>query len=67
MIKFAELKKKTEAELTEQLAEAREKLCELRFRASTRELKNIREIRNMKKEIAQILTIMAQSKKKPIQ
>lgn len=67
MIKFAELKKKTEAELTEQLAEAREKSRELRFRASTRELKNIREIRNVKKEIAQILTIMAQSKKKPIQ
>lgn len=58
MIKFAELKKKTEAELTEQLAEAREKLRELRFKASTRELKNIREIRNVKKEIAQILTII---------
>lgn len=60
MIKFAELKKKSAAELKEQLGEAREKSRELRFRASTRELKNIREIRTVKKEIARLLTALNQ-------
>ncbi len=55
-MKFKDLKDKTAAELAERLIEAREKIRELRFKVSARELKNIREIRQVKKEIAQLLT-----------
>jgi len=53
---FKELKTKTENELHRLLAEERDKLRELRFKDSNKQLKNIREIRNLKKTIAKILT-----------
>lgn len=55
-MKFEELKEKTDEELKKMLSEEQEKLRQLHFRASARELKNIREIRLVKKNIAQILT-----------
>lgn len=52
-----ELRQLSENELQRILAEAREKLRELRFRAARRELKNVREVREARKTIARILTI----------
>jgi len=48
----------TIGELERQLGEARTQLEELRFRASARELKNVHEIRNTRRTIARILTVL---------
>lgn len=45
-------------ELAKQLEAAHKELFELRFRATTRQLVNHREIRTVKKTIARMLTIM---------
>ncbi|MEK9183264.1 MAG: 50S ribosomal protein L29 [Patescibacteria group bacterium] len=58
MVKFSELKNKTKEEMTERLNVLRETLREFRFRVSTAELKNVREIRKLKKEAAQLLTAL---------
>ena len=55
-----ELKLKPVIELQKLLALDREKLRDLRFKVSQNQLKNVREIRNIKKRIAQILTFMSQ-------
>lgn len=53
---FAELKGKTLAELQKLLAESRERLRELRFKVANGQLKDVREIRELRRSIAQILT-----------
>jgi len=55
---FKELKNKSEGELQRLLAELREKTRDLRFKDSNRQLKDVREIREAKKEIAQVLTVL---------
>ena len=57
-MKFSELKDKTKEELIEKMNILSGTLCELRFRVSTSELKNVREIRKLKKEAAQLLTAL---------
>jgi len=57
-----ELKEKNREELTKLLAANRDKLREARFKDSNKQLKNIREIRVIKKLIAQILTLLNQPK-----
>ncbi len=56
-MKIKDLQKKTKEELQELLDLKREKLRELRFKDSNKQLKNVREIRLTRKEIAQILTV----------
>ncbi|MFW0837621.1 MAG: 50S ribosomal protein L29 [Candidatus Komeilibacteria bacterium] len=53
-----DLRKKSLKELQQLLATTREKVRELRFSVSNKQLKNIREIRTKKVEIARILTII---------
>lgn len=53
-----DLKNKKESELRGLLAQTRDKARELRFRVSTGELKTVHEIREAKKTIAQILTLL---------
>lgn len=57
-MKFSELKDKTKEEITEKINILSATLRELRFRVSTSELKNVREIRKLKKEAAQLLTAL---------
>lgn len=57
-MKIAELKLKPEAELKRQLTDNREKLRQLRFDLSAGKVKNVRVIRQTRKEIAQILTLL---------
>ncbi|MFA4942963.1 MAG: 50S ribosomal protein L29 [Patescibacteria group bacterium] len=57
-MEFKELKSKTEHELHTFLASSREKLRELRFKDSNRQLKNVREIRTIKQTIARVLTLL---------
>jgi len=59
---FKELTKKDQAELQKLLDLNREKLRDLRFKNSNKQLKNIREIRVVKELIAQILTLINRTK-----
>jgi len=56
-MKLAELRRKPKEELKKILQDNREKLRQLRFDLSAGKVKNVREIRHLKKEIAQILTL----------
>jgi len=56
-MKIIELRRKPKEELKKILQDNREKLRQLRFDLSAGKVKNVREIRHLKKEIAQILTL----------
>jgi large subunit ribosomal protein L29 len=62
-MELKEIKDKNEAELHKLLEENREKLRELSFKDSNKQLKNVREIRSTKKLVAQILTLLNNKKK----
>jgi len=57
-MEIKELTTKTPAELSKLLAESQEKLRELRFKDSNKQLKNVRSIRVLKQEIARINTLL---------
>lgn len=57
-MEIKELKRKKEGDLHRLLAETRDKLRELRFKDSNKQLKNVREIRTGKKTVAKILTLL---------
>ncbi|MCF7860313.1 50S ribosomal protein L29 [Patescibacteria group bacterium] len=57
-MEIKELTNKTPAELQKLLAQYREKLRELRFKDSNRQLKNVREIRQVREVIARIFTVL---------
>jgi ribosomal protein L29 len=57
-----ELKLKTEKELKQILNESRDKLRDLRFKDANKQLKNVREIRQLKRMIARILTLLVKKK-----
>jgi len=58
-MKTVEIKRKSNSELQKMLRESRERLRQLRFDLAAGKVKNIREIRQVKKEIARILTILS--------
>ncbi|OGL65087.1 50S ribosomal protein L29 [Candidatus Uhrbacteria bacterium RIFCSPLOWO2_01_FULL_47_24] len=53
-----ELRQLSKVELQRLLQEMRETLRELRFKTARRELKDVREVRDHKKTIARILTML---------
>ena len=57
-MKVKELRSGTNEDLAKQLEEAHEELFNLRFRLATKQLVNHRELRNTKKKIARINTII---------
>ncbi len=57
-MKITEFRKKTESELKKILQESREKIRQLRFDLASGKVKNVREIRKIKKDIARILTLL---------
>jgi len=57
-IKMAEWRKKSKMELQKLLKDDREKLQQLQFDLAAGKVKNVREIRRLKKEIARILTLL---------
>lgn len=59
-MKISEIKQKPKKELERLLREDQEKLRQLRFDLSAGKVKNVREIRKIKKDIARILTILCQ-------
>ncbi|MDO8601146.1 MAG: 50S ribosomal protein L29 [bacterium] len=57
-MKASELKQKSKEEIAKILQDSREKLRQLRFDLSAGKVKNVREIRQIKRDIARILTIL---------
>ncbi len=66
-MKTKELKSKSEGELKRMLAEAREKLRQLRFDIQLKQSKNVRELRNVKKDIARLMTLLKQKSESNLQ
>ena len=57
-MKGTKLKKKTNKDLNKLLLKNKERLRSLRFDLASGRVKNVREIRNLKKDIARILTLI---------
>lgn len=57
-MKMSDLRKKNKSELEKDFKNLKEKLGGFRFKLAANKLKNVREIRNTKKDIARILTVM---------
>lgn len=58
IIEFKELKKKSVGDLHKLLAEARDRLRELRFKDANKQLKDVRSIRKLRAMIAQVITLV---------
>lgn len=56
------MRAKTQSELKKLLQDNRERMRQLRFDLASGKVKNIREIRKVKKMIAQVLTIFKEKK-----
>jgi large subunit ribosomal protein L29 len=59
-VRAEEIRALSDEELTKQLEEAHQELFNLRFRLATRQLVNHRQIRQVKKKIARMMTIRRQ-------
>jgi len=59
-VKPAALREMTTAELQEQIEKDRQELFNLRFQSATQQLENTRRIREVRKNIARILTILSE-------
>lgn len=57
-MKANELRKKDTGELKKNIQDNQKKLSDLRFKFSANQLKNVKEIHNTRKEIAQMMTII---------
>ncbi len=70
-MKIKDLREKSEVELDRLLVDSRNKLRDLRFRIAAKQLGNVREVREIRRTIAQVLTLKkankAAAKKKPVQ
>lgn len=63
MVKIKELREKNTEELKKLLEEKKEQARKLRFDIASKQVKNVREYRNTRKEIAKILTLINESTK----
>ena len=61
-MKITELRDKTDQELSRSLAELRDKVRDLRFKIAARRLTDVREVRESRKAIARILTVIRSRK-----
>lgn len=56
------LRQNSETELTNLLSENRKKVFEIVYHDQFKKTKNVKEVKNLKKDIARILTILGESK-----
>lgn len=61
-----ELREKSDGELKQLLKDERERVRELRFKVSQDQHKDVRELREAKKLVARILTLMREKQSKPV-
>lgn len=59
-MKIKDIRNKSDKELQKDLADSRAKLLQLSIDYRTKEVKNVREIRSVKRTIARILTVMTE-------
>jgi len=59
-VKAAALREMTTVELQEQLEKDRQELFNLRFQAATQQLDNPRRVREVRKNVARILTLLSE-------
>ena len=59
-MKASALRQKSKSELQKLLEDNQEKLRQLRFDLASGKVKNVREIRKIKRDIARILTILSE-------
>lgn len=57
-MKMKELRAQNENELVKQLTALRERVRDLKFRIHSKEVKNSHELKNVRQDIARILTIL---------
>jgi large subunit ribosomal protein L29 len=62
-MKVEDIRRKKEPELAKDLKDLREKLRDLKFNLASGKVKDIREVRAVKRDIARILTIINEEKK----
>jgi len=62
-MKNEELAKKDNKELEMSVLDLKKRLSDIRFRFSSSKVKNTQEIKNIKKEIARLLTIIRENSK----
>jgi len=62
-MKISELREKNDVELDRMLAELRNRVRDLRFKVAARQLGDVREIREARKAVAQILTLKRSRRK----
>ncbi len=63
MTKIKELREKNSGELKRLLTEKREYVRKVRFDISSKQIKNTKDLRNAKRDIAKILTLINESQK----
>jgi ribosomal protein L29 len=61
-VKIKEIREKNQKEIEKDLSELRNKLTKMKFDISGKQMKNHREIRKIKKDIAKILTVLSLQK-----
>ena len=61
-MKIQEFKQKSKSELQKDLVDSKERVRSLRFDLASGKVKNVREIRTLKKDIARILTLLTESR-----
>ncbi len=61
-MKTAELRKRDRKELEKQVYDLKKKLNDIRFKFSSNKLKNVKEVKDTKKDVARILTILKEQK-----
>jgi ribosomal protein L29 len=59
-MKIADIRKKPTSELTAQSTELREEIAELKRRLHSGEVQNVRVIREKRKDLARVLTVLAE-------
>jgi ribosomal protein L29 len=58
---YSTLKKKNKDDMLKLLSEKKSELKELEFKVSSQEVKNVRDVRKHKREIAQLLTALKEN------
>lgn len=59
-MKIAEIRKISTAELTKECTKLREEIAEMRRRLHMGEVQNVRSIRNKRKDLARMLTVLSE-------
>ena len=60
-MKTEELRKTTKQDLMKKVQESKRRLSDIRFKFTANQLKNVKEISNIKKDIARMLTIIQEN------